>query len=227
MSKIENRLSDAFARVQLLTDSLPTVVDPADISLSAKLPFRVMVFREPLIWRTEELARCACTLFKNDDIVSAIILTRSVTENAVAIWYLMEVLKQTRQASDLETLDEKILRLSFGNKRNDGMPEAINVLTLLGKADKSIPGILSNYNSLSEYAHPNWSGVSYVYSQIDRKKVLVRLGKNARSIDSPALIGLNSLIGSLAMFEHAYNKISDLMPEFVALCESDLAKKKN
>lgn len=216
-------LEEAKARVQLMTDSLPEVVDPASISLSAKIPYKAILYREALIWRTEELARCACDLYHQEAIVSAIILTRATTENAAAIWYLMQLIQNAAQDKEL---DEQIMQLLMGSRSNNEMPDAVHVLKMLRKAEKSIPGIFSAYESLSEYAHPNWSGTSRLYSKTDPGKFLTHLGKNVRSIDPPLGLGLNSLIAALAMFEYAYNKISDLMPGFVSVCETTLRDSK-
>ena len=207
-----------------MTDNLPKVVDPASISLSAKIPFKAIVYRETLIWRTEEFARCACDLYQRKDIGSAIVLTRVVTENAAAIWYLMQLIRDANDTSHVKGLDERIMKLLMGSRSNDELPDAVNVLTMLKKAEKSIPGIgiLSAYDSLSEFAHPNWSGTSLLYSRNDHDKILTHLGKNVRSAESPLGLGLSSLTGSLAMFEHAYNSISDLMPDFVSVCEAAL-----
>lgn len=222
MVDIANLLKGAKAKVRQLTDSLPGVADPASISLNAKIPYKVVVYRETLIWRTEELARCACDLYQREDIVSAIVLTRAVTENAAAAWYLMKLIQDANDASNFRVLDEQIMRLLMGSKSSDEMPSALNVLTMLEKADKSIPGILSNYKSLSEYAHPNWSGTSLPYSKIDFDKGLTHLGKNVRLKEPMLGRGLNSLNGALGMFEIAYNRISDLMPAFISVCEAAL-----
>lgn len=222
MSDIANLLKEAKARAQQMTDSLPKVVDPASISLSAKIPFKVIAYREALIWRTEKLARCACDLYQREDIVSALVLTRAVTENAAAVWYLMQLIRSANDAPHVKGMDERIMKLLMGSRSINEMPDALNVQTMLKKAEKSIPGILSTYDSLSEFAHPNWSGTYRHYSKNDHDEILTHLGKNMRSIERPLELGLNSLTGALAMFEHAYNRISDLMPGFISVCEAAL-----
>lgn len=54
--------SKAEARVSLLAQRLSKIIDPAQISATAKIPYKVITYREALIWRTEELARAACDL---------------------------------------------------------------------------------------------------------------------------------------------------------------------
>jgi len=222
MLPIADLLREARTRVKQLTHNLPGVVDPAAVSLKAKIPFKVVLYRETLIWRTEEFARCACDLYQRDDIGSAIVLTRAVTENAAAAWYLMQLIEDTNRLSHVADLDDRVMRLLMGSRSIGGLPHALNVKSMLAKAEKSIPGISSNYDSLSEFAHPNWSGTSGLYSKINRDEVVAHLGKHLRSTKAPLELGLNSLIGALVMFEHAYNSITDHMPNFISTCEAVL-----
>jgi hypothetical protein len=224
-----NLLSEARARAKVLADSLPVVVDPASISLRAKIPFKALCFREGLIWRTEELARSACDAFDRGDDVAGITLARSVTECAAACWYLHRLIaKHIDRPIDKAELNRKIEALLLGSKRDDDeMPEAVNVLTFLQQVDNTIPGVLRSYQNMSEYAHPNWGGTAIAYSRNDHEKILTHFGKRMR--DNPDMhshLGLKALNGSLIMFEYAYNKISDQMPAFIAQCEADLEDRK-
>jgi hypothetical protein len=81
----DEMLSEARARVRLIRDNLPTIVDPRSISYRAKTPFKALCYREGLIWRAEELARNACDCLERGDAVAGIILTRSVTETSAAV----------------------------------------------------------------------------------------------------------------------------------------------
>ena len=44
---------------------------------------------------------------------------------------------------------------------------AVNILTVLEKAEKEYPGLLEIHRRLSESAHPNFDGVVYGYSSSD------------------------------------------------------------
>jgi hypothetical protein len=221
-------LTDHAGR-KVIADSLPVLVDPASISLRAKIPFKALCFREGLIWRTEELARSACDAFEREDDVAGITLARGVTECAAACWYLHRLIEKhiDRTIAQVE-LNEKIEALLLGSKRDDDvLPNAVNVLTFIKHVDKTIPGFLRSYENMSEYAHPNWSGTALTYSQNDHEKILTRLGRRKRkNPDMHSKLGLKALNGALATFEYAYNKISYRMPAFIARCEADLADKK-
>lgn len=222
MSTITELLEEAGAKVQLLTDNLPNIVDPASISLSAKIPFKVICYREAILWRTEELSRCAYDMYRREEIVAGAILTRAVIETAAAVWYLMNLVQKQIDCGVAENLDNKVMKLLMGDKTNDEMPMPVHVIDMVREADKSIPGIMSRYESLSEYAHPNWLGASCLYSKIDHNKILTNFGKNIRSVDGQLKSGLLTLLAALGMFEYAYNKTTDLMPEFISICEEAL-----
>ncbi len=57
----------------------------------------------------------------------------------------------------------------MGSRDKSTAHEAINIITVLQKADSRYPGIESLYASLSESSHPNYEGVSIGYSDIDRE----------------------------------------------------------
>jgi hypothetical protein len=78
-----------------------------------------------------------------------------------------------------------------------------------------MPGFEAAYHLLSEYANPNWRGVSGLYSKIDSENFVVHYGRGLRA----ELAGdemANALVGGLLTFQAGYNKIADAMPAFLA-----------
>lgn len=213
MVELEKLLEEAKAWVEHLRQHLPSQVDPVGLS-RVKLAFGPLACREAVIWRLVELGDSACQCYEQERIASGILLTRAVTECAAIVWYLMEAVRDFIP-ENFENTNEKIEKLWLGSKDNPAMPNAINVLTMLQRADKSCPGILHSYNSLSEYSHPNWAAQT-LHRKIDYETKYIDFGHYPRDASK---IGLNCLTGSLGVFEHAYNKISDLMPRFIKNCE--------
>src|SRR4026209_2210802 len=80
-------LTEAKRRTAILSGSLPNLVDPADISHSAKTPYNALVYRELLLWRVEEFARIACELFETKQLATALTITRSCVETVAAHAY--------------------------------------------------------------------------------------------------------------------------------------------
>jgi hypothetical protein len=172
-----------------------------------------------LIWRTEELARTACDALERDDFATAAILTRAVTENAALAWMLLDLLEK-RASYSPQQLNDKLMRMLAGSGLWDEAPKPVHVLDCLRKMDKTIPGVLQSYDQLSEFAHPNWAGVSGLYSKIDKPNFTVNFGRGLQLADETRDMITKTLLGSLGGFEYAYNRISDLMPAFLAELES-------
>jgi hypothetical protein len=87
-------LGRAREQITELTESLQQVVDPATISAQAKIPFKLLCFREALLWRTEELARTALFCLEQKELAAGGLLARAVTESAAAVWYLRKLMEQ-------------------------------------------------------------------------------------------------------------------------------------
>ena len=216
--KFDRLLQEARERVAHLKKNLPTEIDPVAIS-RVKLAFAPLASREALIWRIAELSNSACEAYGRGEIGTALLTTRAVTECAAAVWYVMEQVRDFVPAN-FDKADETLTKLWLGWKKDPEFPEAINVLTLLAHADKSCPGILRSYNTLSEFSHPNWSA-QRLYRKIDYDTKIIHFGSFP---GNASLIGLNGLVGSLGLFELAYNKIADHMPKFIENCEIAVPK---
>lgn len=197
-----------------LSASLPDKIEIAAIGVRSKAPFQLISVREALIWRTEELARNACNALENEDFTVAALLIRSIAESAAMTWYLLEILENRKGYTPAE-LNDKLMRMFAGSKNGwaDG-PEAVSVLTFVERLNRKLPGFQAAYNSLSEYAHPNWLGVSGLYSKIDRENFTVHYGRGLRTEPAGHQLA-NALVGGLLTFEDGYNKIADAMPAFV------------
>jgi hypothetical protein len=217
---MENDLDEARQRVENIRAHLPVSVSVAALGVRQKTPFQLLVAREAMIWRTEELARGACDMLEIENFAAGILLTRAVIENAAFVWRLNELLERRRQYSP-EQLRENCERMLLGWKKKGepALPEAFNVLTFIDHLDRKIPGVRDSYDQLSEFAHPNWSGVSGLFSANDRANYVTNFGRGLPSSSTPKKLALNSLNASLEIFEHAYNSISDLLPAFLGELE--------
>ncbi len=109
-------------------------------------------------------------------------------------------------------LTEFLRRTMVASRSEPGLPEAINVLTLIDKVDKDFPGFRKSYDQLSEYAHPNWCGVLGAYSHLDRDSYTVTF--DARE----AMHNVAALMAILTVAQHVYNggggKIAKLSEAF-------------
>jgi hypothetical protein len=212
-------LTEARRAAEALRESLPPSLSAAALGVRSKAPFQLLSTREALIWRTEELARNACDALEREDIAVAAILTRAVTESAALAWKLNEVL-EARRGQTPQELNDTLMRLFGGSKIWAEAPTPFRIGKCIDRMDKVVPGVRASYNRLSEFAHPNYSGVFGLFSRTDEKEFTAYFGRGLRGAqDNICMVG-HSLVGAIELFVFAYNVISDGVREFLAELES-------
>ena len=214
----DQRLEEASARLTQMAASLPDTISAGALGVLDKAPFIALTVRESLIWRTEEVGRGARDMLARGDVASAILLTRAVVESAALVWRLRDLI-HGRATHSASALHELLLQMLHGSKVEPSWPTPVSILTHIKHLDRHVPGVAAGYDELSEYAHPNWSGVAGLFSQIDRIAFTTRFGRNLREANPGRKTAALILIASLGLFEHAYNEISDLMPVWLAELE--------
>lgn len=214
-----DELVEARAFVSKLRDRLPSSVDPAELGVRSKAPFKLLCTREALIWRTEELARNACDALERDDLAVAAILTRAISENAAIAWKLMKLF-DAREKHSAQQLDDDLMRLLLGSRLSQDLPQAFQILSCLDQMDKTIPGVRACYDILSEYSHPNWRGVCGLFSYADERQLITYFGRGLTGTENIRTTVLKALLDSLGLFEYAYDRISKSLPAFIAELES-------
>lgn len=212
---MDDDLAEARKLSELLRQNLPTEISVVAMGVMEKAPYNLLSVRESLAWRTEELARGACDLLERDDLASGALLTRAVVESAAFIFRLKEIL-ETRSKRTLGETNDTVFRMIVGWKGDPEFPEAVNINTLVDRMEKKIPGARKSYDSLCEFAHPNWSGVSGLFSEIDRDKFVTKFGRGWDKRQHAKQLAVNLLVGSLHIFCDSYNKISDELPKYLA-----------
>ena len=103
---LSERIEEIARRIEMLQANLPKRVDPASVSLKAKIPFKALLFREALIWRFTELCRCALAHFNKENLAAATIVTRAALETVAALWYLNRKIKavvDTKTVGEIDT----------------------------------------------------------------------------------------------------------------------------
>jgi hypothetical protein len=216
---IEGLMAEIRGRIEILDANLPLRVD-AMVSPDSKLPFKVLVYREALIWRMAELSHGALENFEKNRLALAILETRAAVENSAALWYLLTRLDATLEARAVGDIDDFLMRLLMGSRTDtEILPQAINVLTFVDRVEKDVKGFRQRYDRLCEFAHPNWAGTALLYSKHDQAKLWTDFGANIRAIEGPKQIGVTNLSVALMLFERSYKGIADIMLAFIELCE--------
>lgn len=134
------------------------------------------------------------------------------------LYWLYRRIEQVVQSNDLGDIDAFLMRAMFG-WRDVAMPaQAFNVLTAIDQMGKEFPSYRDLYDSLSEFIHPNWSGVHGAYAKTDKENFSENLGPEFTELPLP--IGLIPLRASLEAFKFYYDKLSAMFPPFIKICDA-------
>jgi hypothetical protein len=189
-------LDTAESHLAKMKPYLPTKVSAAQLNVWSKAPYKALVIRGGLMWRSQELGADAIQAFKDGRLATAILLTRAVIETVALHWRPADLIARREEISS-EELSQTLTNMLVGWKNDPEFPKAPNVLTLIGHLDKLVPGVRNSYDQLSEIAHPNFGGVHGLYAENDEEKLETRLGPNVRTavprhsvLMLPATLGL-------------------------------------
>lgn len=151
-----------------LLDKIPVagLLERNSVAYKWKATYRVWMVRELTFWREHDLMTQSYELHVLERGLGARILLRSGFETLATLTYLNLLMEQVLDGKlNFHVFCEKTAVLLLGARNNDVMPEAINILTVLGKCDKRYPGLMQLYAKLSESAHPNYEGLMGGYSK--------------------------------------------------------------
>lgn len=212
-------MADARAALLAIQRSMPRQVNAEALKIDpSSAAYQLLVYREAMLWRVEELARTAIEAYGRSDFVVAGTLARSVTESAAMMWRLKDVLAG-RQSKSPEELRAFARSLLAGSKSSDwmleGAPQAINVLTCLDRMNRAMPGVRLSYDGLSEVAHPNWRGVAGLFTNWNPGSSMTDFGR-----DRSLLVTIpESIVSGIALplraFLLCYNSMADDMEAFI------------
>ncbi|GIK50881.1 MAG: hypothetical protein BroJett013_35780 [Alphaproteobacteria bacterium] len=214
-------LAEARTHVQHITANLPVIVDPLETMqlTTARAPHFALCIREVQTWRAEEFARAACDMFERGDLVVGVSNVRGAVESVAVIWYLKCLIEAEieRGVADPNIYD-KFRQIYLGSRSEEALPQAINVITMLKRLEKDIPGVWRGYERMSDFCHPNYQGALAVFCKHDRETHIAYFGRGIRNNLYPAKLGLRSLVGALGLLQYAYNKIADMNDPFCSAC---------
>ncbi len=217
----------------LLKGSLSKRVDGWALSQQSKLPFKVMVCRESLAWRMAELSRSAFEAFQKDRLIAGIALTRASVETSAALWYLCGKISACVESAEIGNIDDYVMKLMMGIKTDPPIdagtgeaitPSPIHVGKFIESVSKDMNGFNKQYGYLCDYTHPNYAGTVFFYSKLNKSNGTADFGQSVRESEAPETTGVTNLRVSLLMFERSYNRIADIMPALIKLCEERLEK---
>jgi hypothetical protein len=225
MDETQALLEESKLYVRGLRISLVSRTDPAQVSLIAQIPYKALQIREALLYRATDLADASCALIDTENLVSAACTTRAFQETLAALFYVNRKVKKAIDDENVSALDETLMKALMGSKNNPDMPDPINVLKMVDRVEKEIPGFRDIYDILSELSHPNWAGTLGIYTKIDTEKLWTDFGKNIRPKGNRREQIVFTLHAGLELIVHIYDEFAEFLPQLVTVCEKAIGSK--
>jgi hypothetical protein len=201
---------------------LPSGLHAHALSRRAKIPFKVALYRDSLMWRIDELGHAALAAYDQPQHVAAILITRGVVESVAALNALHHLVT-TYPGGKLETLDDTLMKMLMGSRVRDDRPDAINILTAVDRLTKRVPTVRWLYDQLSEFAHPNDAGTATSFARINRNGTNASFGQLGEDAGRRAWLLIECLSTSLMLVRPIYDELVVRFAPFIALCEADVA----
>lgn len=162
--------------------------------------------RELAFWREHDLMAQSYVLHQQGHGLGARILLRSAFETLATLIYLNLLMQQVLDGKlNFHQFDEKTAVLLLGARNNDVMPQATNIVTVLGKCDKRYPGLMELYANLSESAHPNYEGLMVGYSSTDYDEYETTFSN--RWMEKHGDRHLDGMMLCMSTFQYEYNDV--------------------
>ncbi len=221
------RLADVAEWLSELRSRCAASVLPADLSVTAKVPFKLRVYREVLLHRLADLAEAARDQFEQGRPVPGSVLARAAFETMAVLYYFHKMVTRAVGEKDAVALDQMAMRGMFGAKDKSTGYEALNVLTVVGHLDKEFKGLAGMFEFLCEYAHPNMAGTLTSYEQPLRAEqmgdptVPVLLGRENNHIAMGH--GLICLGMAIRVGGTYHRRLAELDPPVVSICEAAIS----
>jgi hypothetical protein len=216
----QSRASAAQA-LAAIAGKLPRRLQARVFSKRAKIPFKVALHRDSLMWRIEELGRASLDCYDRDQHTAAILLVRGTMESVAMLWMLHGLVKGY-QGGDPDRLDMKLMRLVLGSKARADRPDPVQVLVAIRKISKTLTHFEALYNDLSEYAHPNDAGTASSFARIDPRGTQAIFDAAGENAARRAWLLIESLATTLMLVMPLYDDIASSWLRFVEKCEADI-----
>ncbi len=201
---------------------LPKRIDPAFISHKSKVPYKMADAFSSLLWRSHELGSTALRSINDNNIASGILLTRGLIETVSVAWYLYKKVENVVETKKIDKFDDTVMKILLGSRNGNTTIKSINILTMIDKVDQEINIFRSNYDLLSEFAHPNWDGTHGLYAKMDHNQIYTDYGQNINKDKlDVSIMGLHSIHGALLIIYQSYLGILKIRYKFRDICDND------
>jgi hypothetical protein len=145
------------------------------------------------------------------------LLTRSIMECVAYLFDLSNHLLPKINENNLREISELIDKWKYGDRKIDGIPTITNTLTIMEHVEKIIPNYKINYEYLSNFCHPNYSGIGMLYSHQDMEEYCFEIGREYGENNKTFGIYIKAVVASLTLLEACMGRYEKIYPELIRI----------
>jgi len=218
----EEILGEVLEYQKYLLGNLPKSVNREEVSTISKSALKAHIIRASLLHRADELTKTALDLYQQKKLVSGLVIVRAAFETAALLYYVCKKLREAVETKKVDNIDETLMQVMFGDRRNGTGIKAFSILTVIDHLDKEnrIDGegfLRSIYEDLCEYAHPNWSGTMGSYARESIEQFSMTFDQEPKELKPWCmLVPLEIALMIIAEYD---NEMQKILPNFTKLHE--------
>lgn len=202
---MDEYIEEIACGVNKLKGVIPKSITPNLMQERYRIPLKIVWIRDLIIHRVVHLSEEALEAYYKHSTITFALLVRATIEAAALMFSLDKHINNALANKDIKSLEEILHRHTIGSKNKSTPVAVVNSLTCLEKLDKKYSGIKKHYDDLSEYCHPNFSGLFMTYGQITKEGKI-----NFGRYEDPGIkIGIVPLRNAILIASFYYDSIRE------------------
>jgi hypothetical protein len=186
--------------------------------VKSKTAWKCAVLQQALLYRVTMLANGCAAEWNSGNIVCSLLCGRALLETIALSVYIRDELQTLVDAAEVFPIDNFLSEHLFATRNEaiigDGFGHrARSVLAYIDKLDKKLEnaGVRETYEFMSEWCHPNGSGLLFTYGEIDKPTGTVTFSEA-----TPRVRGIQGHVVTCFMMigfmEPVLNSLDELIP---------------
>jgi hypothetical protein len=199
----------------------PQIAAPVGDNNKSRTLWKLANFQQGSLYRVVMLGQGGSNGWNDGNQLSSILCGRAFLETVAKMHYLNLNLAEHRGATTIEPISTFLDKELFSTRNDEWLAagagfKATNILTMMEKLDKDMPGVKQHYDFLSEWCHPNWPGQSFLFATNDNANRVTTFSESKGRNNNV----LDVIFGALMTITYFERMISELDSAITTLSNS-------
>jgi hypothetical protein len=142
--------------------------------VESKTAWKCAVLQQALLYRLTMLASGCSNEWNAGNVLASILCGRAIIETLCLASFIADEIERFCGVNDIEGIEKLANEHLFATRDAEMIAgrtgfQAKNILTFIDKFDKKMPNVREAYDFLSEFCHPNASGLLMTYGVINKQ----------------------------------------------------------